>query len=75
MPLVGLTLNHVLSLAAVKVKVPEPVLVTVNATAAGLLPPTVALIEIVSGDTDKMGGMAAEVKFTGVGSAPAMVTA
>jgi hypothetical protein len=72
---VGLTDNHVLSLLAVKLKVPNPVLLTVNEAGVGLLPPTVALIGIVCGETDKMGGMAADVKFTGVGSAPAMVTA
>ena len=74
-PLAGLTVSHALSLVALKLKVPEPVLVMLNGTEFGLLPPTVALIVSVCGETDKIGGVAADEKFTGLGLAPLTVTA
>lgn len=54
-PLAGEPVSHVLSLATVKLNVPDPVLLMFEVAAEGLLPPSVALNEIVVGETANTG--------------------
>src|SRR5450755_4648486 len=54
-PLAGNTVSQVASLEVVKLRVPDPVLVTFTVTDAGLPPPAVAVIGTVVGDTDRTG--------------------
>ena len=55
LPPAGETASHALSLTAVKLRVPVPVLVTLTEAGEGLLPPAVALSEILFGDTVRIG--------------------
>ena len=66
LPLVGLTVSQVAeSLAAVKLSVPPPVLLTLTDVAAGLMPlPCVALNERAAGESVNTGGGAATLKVT-----------
>ena len=66
-PLAGLTVSQVEeSLAAVKLSVPPPVLLTVTGAFAGLVPmPWVALNETAEVDSDNAGGGAATFKGHG----------
>jgi hypothetical protein len=52
-PEAGDTVSQLLSLAAVKVRVPLPLLVTFTVAGDGLLPPTVAENGIVIGETER----------------------
>jgi len=62
LPLIGVRVNHGTSVAAVKLKAPVPVLLTVSEAGDGLAPPTVALKAKLDGDTDSTGPLAAEPK-------------
>jgi hypothetical protein len=55
-PLAGETLNHVESVAAVKLSVPPPVFETLTLCAAGFAPPCTAFMLSVVGETDNTAG-------------------
>jgi hypothetical protein len=60
LPLVGVAVSQGASLAAVKLSVPLPVLLTLSDTGAGSAPPTVPLKLTVAGATLSTGPLAAE---------------
>ena len=60
LPLVGLTVSHAASEAAVKLNVPAPLLLTLSDAGAGAAPPAVAVKVMADGVTARIGPLIEE---------------